>query len=109
MSRQRNVSFKINRTESLLIGRIVERVVAIRRKHHITTSNGEAQTIHMDLTATHANGNPLNLERMLSWKRDEDIIHDVMGINRHLDRATGQLRDHFLPRFTDMARMKHNA
>ncbi len=52
----------------------------------------------MDLVACHANGCPLDFER-LSDADDFNIAHDVFGIRRHLDRETGQLTDHFLPRY----------
>lgn len=51
----------------------------------------------MDLKACHANGCPLDLDRLLAAK-PFDFYHDLLGIDRHLDRATGQLQDHFLPR-----------
>ena len=45
---------------------------------------------------------PLLLREMLnSQARDEDVLHDVFGIARHLDRETGKLKDCFLPRFAD--------
>jgi hypothetical protein len=54
----------------------------------------------MDITATHANGNPLRLEAL----RDADdfnFMHDVYGISACLDRETGKLLNHFSPRFSD--------
>jgi hypothetical protein len=59
----------------------------------------------MDLTACHANGCPLKLEKMLSWERDFDLAHDVWGINRHIDRKTGEMPDCFLPRFAEIERL----
>lgn len=56
--------------------------------------------IEMDLSATHANGNPLRLAD-LSKADDFNLLHDVAGIARHLDRNTGKLTGHFRPRFTD--------
>ena len=54
--------------------------------------------IMMDLQATHDNGCPLDLDRLLSAK-DGDFGHDVSGIQAHLNRETGQLEDGFLPRY----------
>ena len=51
----------------------------------------------MDLKACHANGCPLNLDQLLA-ANPFDFFHDLLGIDRHLDRATGQLQNHFLPR-----------
>ena len=51
----------------------------------------------MDLLATHANGNPMDFDKLLGFD-DFNFRHDIYGIHRHLDRATGQLRDCFSPR-----------
>lgn len=52
----------------------------------------------MDLLATHYT-NPLELSS-LAWAKDSDLMHDMAGINRHLDRKTGKLTDGFLPRYS---------
>lgn len=52
----------------------------------------------MDLQDCHNNGCKLNLDAMINAD-DTDLIHDVFGINRHLNRDNGQLEDCFLPRF----------
>lgn len=51
----------------------------------------------MDLSATHANGCPLNFDRLLAFD-DFSFMHDITGIYRHLDRETGKLVDFFRPR-----------
>jgi hypothetical protein len=51
----------------------------------------------MDMRACHANGTPLDFERLLSFP-DFDFAHDVFGIRRHLDRSNGEIKDFFLPR-----------
>lgn len=53
----------------------------------------------MDLTATHGNGNPLQLAALLS-AREFDFVHDVWGIMRHIDRETGKLQNCFSPRYS---------
>ena len=52
----------------------------------------------MDLRFCHTI-HPLDLERMLHG-RDEDLVHDLVGIRAHLDRDKGELTDGFSPRFT---------
>lgn len=52
----------------------------------------------MDLTAAHCNGCELDLKRMLNEFNDFNLSHDIYGISAHLNRRTGQLEDHFLPR-----------
>lgn len=51
----------------------------------------------MDITAVHANGCPLNLQKLLDAP-DYDFSHDIVGIHGHLDRKTGKLMDCFDPR-----------
>jgi hypothetical protein len=71
--------------------------VAIAAKHGIKYGIQEAI---MDVTACHANGNPLRLFD-LAAAPEFDFVHDVFGIYRHIDRETGKLSDCFVPRFTD--------
>ncbi|MFZ2949003.1 MAG: hypothetical protein WA003_05920, partial [Desulfuromonadaceae bacterium] len=52
----------------------------------------------IDITATHANGCPLDLDKLLAAD-DSNFLHDVIGIIRHIDRRNGQLINCFLPRF----------
>jgi hypothetical protein len=54
--------------------------------------------ITMDIEAVHE-VTPLDLERFLN-ANFMDFLHDIVGIHRHIDRATGELRDCFSPRFT---------
>jgi hypothetical protein len=58
-----------------------------------------AMDLNMDITACHLNGNPLRLTDML---KDDDLnfMHDVHGIQRHIDRTTGKLKNGFSPRFS---------
>lgn len=51
----------------------------------------------MDITACHANGNPLDLAALLAAD-DGTFGHDVFGIRRHINRNTGALEDCFSPR-----------
>ena len=54
--------------------------------------------INMDLTVVH-HYQPLRLTDL--FKADDfNFLHDVGGIGQHLNRETGELEDHFLPRFT---------
>jgi hypothetical protein len=54
--------------------------------------------VQMDLEACHTHGCPLDLDRMAE-ARQGDVLHDIAGIRRHLDRETGELTDCFVPRF----------
>lgn len=91
------VSFDIPREEQDVIFKIVNRVKA----SNLFCRGPEARDIlslSMDLTAVHANGCPLDLDRLLV--ADEfDFVHDIVGIVRNLNRSTGKLSCHFHPRF----------
>lgn len=56
-------------------------------------------TLMMSLEACHTNGCPLDLVRMVQQGKTSDVVHDVYGIDAHLNRETGQLEDCFWPRF----------
>ena len=90
-------SFTVEKLAARIIGKIA----------HRATSYAEGLGIHyplmdaeMDITATHANGNPLRLDDLLHAD-DFNFAHDVFGIRRHIDRNTGQLQDCFVPRFSE--------
>jgi len=51
----------------------------------------------MDISATHCNGNPLDLESLLSVPY-EDFAHDILGIQSNINRRTGELENLFSPR-----------
>lgn len=51
----------------------------------------------MDLSACHANGCPLDFEKLANAP-EADFMHDVFGIRKHINRTTGELMDCFLPR-----------
>lgn len=88
------VSFKVSRDEAALIGRIVDRAAEIWKAHGVEF---DALSVDMDITATHANGCPLDLSKLFGFP-DVDFTHDVGGIMKHLDRTTGKLGGYFLPR-----------
>ena len=55
-------------------------------------------SVAMDIAATHMNGCPLRLEDVANAD-DFNFVHDVVGINNHIDRKTEMLDHRFLPRF----------
>lgn len=59
-----------------------------------------AEARGMDIIACHRNGRPLDLRRFAAAERAGDLIHDVEGIARNLDRTTGRLINRFVPRFS---------
>lgn len=90
------ISFKVRRDEFKLIDRIANRALNIAVGYGIPHKKAD---FAMDITAVHANGNPLRLRELL--EADEfNFAHDVFGIYRHLNRETGELENCFRPRFS---------
>jgi hypothetical protein len=89
------VSFSTTKEEAHLIVRIIDRVTAYRRQ--VGGDPIDRMELQMDITACHANGCPLDLKKLLEAP-DIDFVHDVFGIHYNIDRTTGKLENHFLPR-----------
>lgn len=87
---------KTSRDDSLAINKIAKMACSLDPALDVLS-------VQMDLEACHSNGCPLDLERMQEAKQS-DLMHDVGGIRRHLDRDTGALRDFFVPRFAKAER-----
>lgn len=95
MTATKQISFKATKQEYELIGKIVDRAEAMANEHGL--ANFDARATDMDLTACHANGCPLDFQKLLEFD-DSNFGHDVFGITRFIDRKTGELGDCFLPR-----------
>jgi len=70
-----------------------------RRAHSLLLSSGVdavLKDIEMDISAAHL-ASPLDLSR-LQTADEFNFAHDICGIHRHIDRETGELQDHFVPR-----------
>lgn len=89
------VKFTEDLHECEMITKIVDRADIKLFKPTMTTHN--KMSTAMDISATNANGCPLDLAKLLTFG-DFDFAHDVWGIRNHIDRTTGKLMDHFLPR-----------
>lgn len=91
------MNWNVSKADFALINSIVDR--AINENPDLTISKVD---LHMDIEACHLNGCPLRLADLL--KADlGNFGHDVFGIQRYIDRRTGKLTNHFLPRFYDSA------
>lgn len=88
-----------NSADGKLIEQIADRAVGLETK--INGGTGRAPKLHhqMNVSACHANGNPLRLADLLAAD-DFNFAHDVFGIDRHICRHTGKLLNHFSPRFS---------
>ena len=96
------VKFDATTEEIFLVEKIVDRAAdLLKAMTSIPQPLDWAQTkvcMQMDLVATHANGCPMDFER-LSNADDLNLLHDVLGINAFINRQTGQLGGEFPPRF----------
>ena len=80
-----------------LIKEIADRAVFVYSENGV---RADLVTIIMDLTACHFSGCGLRLFD-LSGTDTFNLMHDVGGINRHLNRDTYELMDGFTPRFAE--------
>lgn len=87
------VDFTVSLAERAQIEKIVDRVTDL-----IHRNNGRInrEDLVMDLCATHANGCPLDFEWMLGLG-GMDLMADVLGIFRNIDRTTGRLMGDWIP------------
>ena len=90
------ISFQTSARDRLIINKIVKRAIKMAKTLDIEY---EKQDCDMDITACHANGNPLRLQEMLD-ANDFNFCHDVFGIRNCLNRRTGKLMHMFSPRFS---------
>lgn len=86
------VKFDTTPEEMRLIDAIIDRGVAEKM-----IEPGNRLNVEMDLAAVNVNGTPLDFERLLAFDTFS-FSHDLFGIDRHIDRNTGQLTRCFLPR-----------
>lgn len=82
-----------SRGEVMAMKSIVERY-----EHLVGVDRVDRLSTMMDLEACHCNCCPLDLTALLE-AGDLDLVHDVAGITRHLDRETGKLVNFFRPRY----------
>jgi len=88
-----HISFEVTDLEAALVNDILDRLEAE------STNSFDRESLGMDLTACHANGNPMDFDGLLHAS-GFDFLHDVWGIQRHMDRSTGKLLNFFLPRYS---------
>jgi hypothetical protein len=89
------ISFTVTKDELDQIQRIVARGQELAKRHGAEYS---VMNMSMDITATHANGTPLDLGGLANAD-DHNFSHDLFGIARHINRETGKLEGCFVPRF----------
>lgn len=90
----KRLNLEISVQEARLIDEIVRRYVNL-----CAVPGHEVLGVDMDITVCHLNGNPLEL-KALTKANDLDLVHDVSGIRRHIDRSSGELTGLFSPRYS---------
>lgn len=95
---KKQISFKVGKGEAAIIDMIVQRAITMESQR-MSPQKLDRLKMTMDITACHANGNPLRLSELLV-SEPFDFTHDVFGIQRHINRETGQLENFFTPRFS---------
>ena len=89
------VRFNSTYEEYNLIAKICKRARDVYNKAGLTPP--DVATLTMDLDAAHSNGAPLDFKKLLEFPQF-DFMHDIHGIQTHIDRGTGRLTHCFLPR-----------
>jgi len=92
-----NISFKTSVSDRALIEAIANR--ASEELGPEIFGDDPLTQVAMSITACHANGCKLDLQRLLEADRF-NFLHDVVGIDRHVSRQTGRLTGFFQPRFS---------
>lgn len=91
------LNWDLPETDALLVHSIVSR--ARQCMLIMGAPAPDTLALTMDVTACHNHGCQLDLVG-LSKAGDGDLVHDVIGISRHIDRSSGQLQSCFVPRFS---------
>ncbi len=85
----------ISEDERALVNQIVDRCYSVMQHF----GDVDRLELEMDIIACHKYGARLDLEKLLGFD-DFNFAHDIVGIREHLNRETGELERHFLPRAT---------
>lgn len=90
-----NIKFTMSFEEVEKLSSILNK--AIFEWEKITGEKLDKLSLMMDFEAVHSNGNPLDIDALKNF-RTEDLIHDVAGILKNINRTNGKLENCFLPR-----------
>lgn len=87
-----HAKFHATPEELATIKKITDRLATLRKEKYT-----DDQHWRMNLIACNTNGTPMDFDKLLHAP-DFDFIHDLYGIEKHLDKETGKLTGYFLPR-----------
>ena len=88
------INFSVTNEEMSLIIELSKRAAILASK---AGGHYPLMDCQMDLAATHLNGNPLDLEKLMDFD-DANFNHDIVGIKVNINRNTGELENCFSPR-----------
>lgn len=88
------IKFTVSEDDAYLIMLIMERVQSV---DGWTYGGLDLMDLEMTICATHLNGCPLNLQKLLDAK-PFDFSHDILGMLRHINKNDGTLNNFFVPR-----------
>lgn len=94
------INWNCTREESQIVSKIVDRYQESHYELGIPkVYQRPRMDLIMDIEATHCNGNPLKLRELLE-SENFNFLHDMIGIQRNLNRQTGKLENCFVPRYS---------
>ena len=93
------VKFRTTLEEEQLLQDILDRAEGFYKSYNRKGERLKLDRLEMemDLVATHSNGCPLNFRSLINFD-DFNFFHDLVGIQNNINRKTGKLDNHFLPR-----------
>jgi hypothetical protein len=91
------LNWSISPADYELLNKCIDRFMLAQK-----TPQWKRGAILMDLNACHSNGCPLDFQRLLEAS-DFDFLHDMIGIQDHINRETGKLENCFVPRLAARA------
>jgi hypothetical protein len=92
-----NVNFDCTTEEGVIATEIARRAYSMAVESGLPVGEDYILCIRMDIIATHMNGCPLDLQKLLDAD-DFNFAHDINGIYHNIDCNTGKLTNFFLPR-----------
>lgn len=96
------LSFHVEQEQYQNMFDCAQRAIKLAEKYDLVYN---LQSAEMDLSACHANGQPLDFKKLLAFD-DGNFGHDVFGIRRHLNRQTGHVEGFFLARCAKPSKFK---
>lgn len=91
------INWNASLEDKKLVTKIAVRAIEMYESIGVKTTKDTNLEIYMDVLACHCNGTPLDLERLLEAP-EQTFVHDIVGIRDCINRRTGKIEKHFLPK-----------